>query len=758
MALILGYYDKQNLGDEQYKLTIPIFLNNCGFKGQILFRDPNDFPLPIPDNIQIIICGGGDIINDWFNEKLIERLKDFKGLIIGLSIGITYESTINKKYLGLYDYIFLRHSDLLEKVSNVIGPSNVKHIPDLSFLLTPETPIVYKRKTIGIFTANGCDMEKYISESLKKLSKDYDIILFNMNTSTESHEGDSFSNNLIGNFNTYSPNNVKDILYKIGGLHMAICLRYHSHIFSIIQGIPFVSIAVKPKTKFLMENFGFKNNIAYSGKDLQKAIDWSLNNHTELKLKTSQVYENYNKLIKNVKIPLELKTRNIYQITDKCNELLKNNVSHEEIAKYGLLNIVGSEVNDYYYGFVNNLNKGNFKMQEMLEWVDEDYNKTKKPYKGLRFLQSPNTFSGVHRGGWESVCRILKALENPKGILCDLYVDSTFHWKADELVKKGILPYNQLWVGFIHHTNLTDYGSHNTEVMFNSELFLQSLKFCRGLIVLSENLKNWLTGKLNILGFKNIPVYSIKHPTEATSKNFELKKWLQNPTITQVGAFLRDTYAIYALKNNWARKQVLQGSKMESYIHPEKWYFCNTQKCKCNKKDDETTMCKFMTSWAYRYGSPRYLKVCSGQRCCEDSNQWSSELITKIKNIEDKFIKNYNSVKIINHLTNDEYDDLLTKTVVFINLLDCSAANTIIECIQRSTPIMLNKIPATIEYLGSEYPGFYENFNTDIDEMKNNYDITKILDSDKYLKNIDKTPFSLDQFLRNVENALKDYV
>jgi hypothetical protein len=54
-----------------------------------------------------------------------------------------------------------------------------------------------------------------------------------------------------------------------------------------------------------------------------------------------------------------------------------------------------------------------------------------------------------------------------------------------------------------------------------------------------------------------------------------------------------------------------------------------------------------------------------------------------------------------------DYDELLSENIVFLDLYDSSANNAIIECIARSTPIVINPLPAVIEYLGAEYPLYY---------------------------------------------------
>jgi hypothetical protein len=850
MALILGNFDRQSLGYEQYKITITKFLLKSGFTGKITFSHVNDIEVPLSSDVQFIIYGGGDIINELYNKKLNSILTNFNGPIIALSVSITDPSVINSNYLKKFSEIILNHTDKMDEISHVVGPSIVSNIPDLSFLLDPQIPTVYPRKTVGIFSVNGYHLEADIKHSLDKLSSEFNVVLFSMNNSRNIHLSDYFSNILIGPFNSYFTNDVYNLMSHTGGLHLAICVNYYAHVFCILQNIPFVSITSDDNVRVLMENMGFTKNVVKYGTDLQKAIDYSLNHYDELKQQIQKVHIDYSRIAEHIK-PLQLKQFNPPEDEDLCIKV-ENHVSpvsdhipkehsskehsskehsskehspKEHSPKGGIISTlkrelstvelkvneevqeVKKEVNEEVQEVKKEFNeevqevKKEFnevtkevseEVQEVKENVEHDEHRLKnffsslfqkkEKYQGLRFLQPPSTFSGVHRGGWESACKALKALENPKGVLCDLYVDASFHWKSEELVKQGILPYNQLWVGFIHHTNLINYTPYNTHSLFKSPLFLQSLKTCRCLIVLSENLRDFVQKQVTSLGFDHVIVKALKHPTETTSKNFDFREWLHQPTITQVGAFLRDTYAIYALRNTWARKQVLQGSNMESYIHPDKWYFVNTLNCKCkhsnlhedeDEEDEEdepqisrvsngngadTVMTGFMTLWAHKYGAPTFLKVRAGNRCCEEGDAWPAEYIQKVSAVRGLFLRNYQSVKVIKHLTTDEYDDLLSKTVVFINLLDCSGCNTIVECIQRSTPLMVNKVPAAIEYLGNKYPGFYNDFIHDANPQPESYRISRILDNNKYMIKMDKSQFSLDQFMRNVENLLGKYV
>lgn len=47
------------------------------------------------------------------------------------------------------------------------------------------------------------------------------------------------------------------------------------------------------------------------------------------------------------------------------------------------------------------------------------------------------------------------------------------------------------------------------------------------------------------------------------------------------------------------------------------------------------------------------------------------------------------------------------KTLFFFDLYDASANNAIIECMARNTPILVNPLEPVVEYLGSEYPFYF---------------------------------------------------
>ena len=65
----------------------------------------------------------------------------------------------------------------------------------------------------------------------------------------------------------------------------------------------------------------------------------------------------------------------------------------------------------------------------------------------------------------------------------------------------------------------------------------------------------------------------------------------------------------------------------------------------------------------------------------------------------------------MDRLSDEKYDQLLTQNIVFLDLYNSSANNAVIECIARATPVLVNKLPSTLEYLGEDYPFFFDSLD-----------------------------------------------
>lgn len=110
-------------------------------------------------------------------------------------------------------------------------------------------------------------------------------------------------------------------------------------------------------------------------------------------------------------------------------------------------------------------------------------------------------------------------------------------------------------------------------------------------------------------------------------------------------------------------------------------------------------------------------------------------------------------VSMIKFLPTNQFDELLTRSIVFLDMYDSSANNAIIECIARNTPVVVNKLPAVVEYLGEDYPLY---FNTQIEAESKIKDIELIVEAHEYLKSMNKQFLSGRYFMNQLTQKLSE--
>lgn len=74
-------------------------------------------------------------------------------------------------------------------------------------------------------------------------------------------------------------------------------------------------------------------------------------------------------------------------------------------------------------------------------------------------------------------------------------------------------------------------------------------------------------------------------------------------------------------------------------------------------------------------------------------------------------VRDTGSVLRLPRVSDEEYDALVARSVLFLNLYDAPANTTVLECIARGTPLLINRLPGVVEYLGNDYPLFYESLD-----------------------------------------------
>jgi len=109
------------------------------------------------------------------------------------------------------------------------------------------------------------------------------------------------------------------------------------------------------------------------------------------------------------------------------------------------------------------------------------------------------------------------------------------------------------------------------------------------------------------------------------------------------------------------------------------------------------------------------------------------------------------SVENAARVSNDIYDRLLSENVIFLEFFSTAANNAVVVCIARNTPLVVNRLPPLEEYLGKDYPLFFDR----IEEAAGLFAVDKILAGHAYLKGLDKRPFTGEYFRSQLAGALR---
>lgn len=126
------------------------------------------------------------------------------------------------------------------------------------------------------------------------------------------------------------------------------------------------------------------------------------------------------------------------------------------------------------------------------------------------------------------------------------------------------------------------------------------------------------------------------------------------------------------------------------------------------------------------------------------------------KNVwESKFGKTYNKdIIIVNELENEEYIKIFNNSCVFLDIEDGIANNIVLECIKYNTPIFVKRIPSLEEYLGKNYPLFFNNIKELNECMKGDNFLDLIVTGNEYMKKMNKKHISLDYFNKKINYDL----
>ena len=924
---VIGYFGHGNLGDQQYLVTFNFIfqtflpksdLNNYNIK----YLDCDTIKIHEFNDSDIIIIGGGDILNDYFLDKIILKFKNKPNKIIAVSVGIPYiDLIINTNKLNIIDYIFVRTKQDLELFKEYFHIHRIFYLPDLSYYLlnqiklTLDHPIIESKtnnllkkldsikkdkKIIAItlsqhIHSHNSNINPYYKDIIQSLNQfvkylltfDYHVVFLPFNTNqndTGTHENDILiHNDILSNLNNL--NEITNIDFTIDPsiilqlydyFYITIPMRFHATLFSIYKCVPMLPIFTTRKIKNLLLdiNYTYSVELKCNDRDMPIILDTRIlisqfaqmvERHelliSELNIANRDIFvkelkplfENTVSCGTNDTIPslIDLITKDYAKINfdkklstaetkiqDAYTKAIRlatdNGYSHFTQIKNSKLQDICIQIISYILtnGSLNSIY--NYGMKEKLftsgkgenpyttlhgvtpewKWVIND--NTRKRYSAKKLYNNPYglfninfidqvDYSGVHRSGWQYVYEKINYLHNGNSDLyLDLYLDRTFHWNKEVNKFLNLIPYKKNWIGFVHHTFETGFSDYNCYNLLDNLDFIESLKVCKGLFVLSHDLCIKFQKEFFKRGIET-PVFNLMHPTEVPKikeKDFScsltIPLWNYNQFINNkdkkiinVGAWLRNIFSFYHLnlpnkytfvynKSNfpWCkvkvkdnmRKVCLKGGHMNNYF-PSLNFTNDLGQFLVLEENNQFPV----NPNASNNSCQNSCQNCSGNSCQNTSRNSSinasgnasqntscdSQIVNNwYRHFHDHMRDTVNSVDLINQLTNEQYDDILTKNIVFINLVDASAVNTVIECIVRNTPIIVNDHPAVKEMLGEDYPLYYTsnidlyNTNKEIEALLSN--TNNIKKANKYLEKLDKTKYTIEYFIKKFTGIIKN--
>ncbi len=316
----------------------------------------------------------------------------------------------------------------------------------------------------------------------------------------------------------------------------------------------------------------------------------------------------------------------------------------------------------------------------------------------LDFTFSSQGGFGQHVDGWSFVMqRFLETSgHDPNGVGFDSFLEKTYVWGLGNGVSRRLKP----WIGVSHRPfNIPHFYDQKSKLhFFQTVEFIMDSNNLRGLITVGSEHGKQLR---ELLG---IPVETVLHPT-----NLDVEKWdlsclsrSSPPKLVQIGSWLRNMHSIFRMPECSLPRAILGGSREELL------------------------------------SSPRFLAEARNQN---DGALFATEI--------------YEQVEFLPRLSNNEYNDLLRECVVFLDLYDATANNAVLECIARHTPLLVNRIPATVEYLGSQYPLFYDDLAEAGEKAS---DASLLLAAHEYLVERAQLPeLSVANFADNIHATLERF-
>lgn len=319
------------------------------------------------------------------------------------------------------------------------------------------------------------------------------------------------------------------------------------------------------------------------------------------------------------------------------------------------------------------------------------------------------TYGDHHFKGWNWVRDNVNAYfkHTKPRVLLDMFVERTFFWPDAEISSEGAAVdesfyYQRPWLGFVHTTphecSAYSDNAQNLIALLNHPGFIKSLPVCRGLVVLSRENQIYINDYLSSSYELNLPVFRLFHPNIPVDSPQDPCTIDLGPNserfVFHIGWHLRSFSAFARIRLDRSQKVLLvpKGFPVD--------YFINEI---VNKE----------------------LRL-SGMAAIEE------------------YVAN------IYTASQSDYVHILQKGIIYNHYIQPAGSNLLSECITAKAHLVLNRHKAFEEYLGADYPLFYDSLE-EADELIRLARSGKLTETLRSFFDNALERFSVDKFCRELE-------
>lgn len=284
--LFYGWYENNNIGDESYRLSLPMLFPCCAP------TFVNELSPEIVAANDLIVLGGGNVLNRQF----VHSLAPYRGIkpIYAVSVGCC-DWSLTADDFSIFTKIIIRDRNS-EHFLNGLGVKN-QLLPDAAFMLLPcadEGRDLIKRQFAN---ENSILMNKIVAvvvnayiprDGQKQLARDdfrfqmfsYDLadVCDRLKASCvfipfgcKQPWDDRVSNGWVAmkctlpqkNVVVYEKHTPQQVLNMLAAVDVVVSTRLHSTIFSLLSGTPFLDIYHNDKNKFFKKSIAVGEYVDY---------------------------------------------------------------------------------------------------------------------------------------------------------------------------------------------------------------------------------------------------------------------------------------------------------------------------------------------------------------------------------------------------------------------------------------------------------------------------------------------------------------